>query len=445
MPSRPSGLTRRGLLGASSAAIVASTIGTPPHPANASGAKTMARVERTATRIVGFQSPEMDFQLMRSLGAANYGGGAPGEIFATRKAIDGDDPYAWPPAFGALGERVRKAGEEAERRGRKISARDHFLRASMYLRSAEYFADAFSPRARAYGMACRDAFIGAARNMADRVEPIEVPFEGRKLPGYFMMPAGGAPRGRTILILTGFDGTGEELYFEAARAGLERGFNVLVAEGPGQTGCMRFNPELVFRPDYERPIGAMIDYAFTRREVSAERFALYGISLGGYFALRAGEHDARIRALILNSPIVDLRAYMAGFLGPGGADNAPPVKLSEVDEIPDAEFPRAMKLGFKAACRRYGVDSFAAWFERLKTFNAVDGLADVKCPSLAMAGAGEGGETAAQFERFCTGVSGPVTRRMFTAEEGADMHCQMGNLPLSCAVLYDWLEERLAA
>jgi len=30
---------------------------------------------------------------------------------------------------------------------------------------------------------------------------------------------------------------------------------------------------------------------------------------------------------------------------------------------------------------------------------------------------------------------------MFTAEEGADMHCQMGNLALSNAVVYDWLAE----
>ncbi len=27
--------------------------------------------------------------------------------------------------------------------------------------------------------------------------------------------------------------------------------------------------------------------------------------------------------------------------------------------------------------------------------------------------------------------------------EGADMHCQVGNLPLSNAVIYDWLEEVL--
>jgi pimeloyl-ACP methyl ester carboxylesterase len=369
-----------------------------------------------------------------------------------------DDPYAWPPVFAALGDRVRQAGEEAVRRDYRITARDHLLRASMYYRSAEYFADPFGREGLQWGRASRETFIAATKLMAERVEPVEIPFEGLMLPGYFMTPpggaggtggaggaggtggAGGAADGRTLLVLTGFDGTGEELYFQAAKAGLERGFNVLVGEGPGQVGCLRAHPTLTFRPDYEKPIAAMIDYALTRREVAAERLAVYGISFGGYFVIRAGMHDPRIRALVVNSPIVDLKAYILGFADMDPA-NPPPIKLAEVDDIPDAEFPRAMKLSFKSACRRFGVDSFAGWLNRLADFAAGENLAAIKCPTLAMAGAGEGGETAAQFERYCRAVSGPVTRRLFTADEGADMHCQVGNLTLSNAVVYDWLSE----
>jgi pimeloyl-ACP methyl ester carboxylesterase len=401
----------------------------------------MSRVERTGTRIVGFQSPEMDFQLMRSLGAASFRGGEPGEIFAARGAIQDESPYAWPPAFSALAERVCKAAETAADHGHRVSARDHFLRASMYYRSAEYFADPFGRDGPRWGRASRETFINASKHMAENVEVVEIPFEGKALPGYFMTPAASAQNGRTVLILTGFDGTGEELYFQAARAGLERGFNVLVAEGPGQVGCLRFHPELTFRPDYEKPIGAMIDYALARREVAPERFAVYGISFGGYFVIRAGAHDPRIRALVVNSPIVDLHAYMIAFVGTELTQNPQPINLADVDAIPDAEFPPAMKLGFKSACHRFGVDSFAAWLRRLQDFTAGESLANIKCPTLAMAGEGEGAEPAAQLDRYCREVSGPVSRRMFTAEEGADMHCQVGNLSLSNAVVYDWLSE----
>jgi hypothetical protein len=43
--------------------------------------------------------------------------------------------------------------------------------------------------------------------------------------------------------------------------------------------------------------------------------------------------------------------------------------------------------------------------------------------------------------RYCREVKGAVTRRLFTAQEGADMHSHVGNLSLSNAVVYDWLTE----
>ena len=78
---------------------------------------------------------------------------------------------------------------------------------------------------------------------------------------------------------------------------------------------------------------------------------------------------------------------------------------------------------------------------RLKDFSAVSRLGEIRCPTLALVCAGEGAEAMAQFERYAAAVSGSVTKRIFSAEEGADMHCQMGNLPLSNAAVYDWLDE----
>jgi hypothetical protein len=46
-----------------------------------------------------------------------------------------------------------------------VSARDHFQRASMYYRAAEYYADPVSAAARAHGLASRDAFMEAATLM----------------------------------------------------------------------------------------------------------------------------------------------------------------------------------------------------------------------------------------------------------------------------------------
>ena len=69
----------------------------------------------------------------------------------------------------------------------------------------------------------------------------------------------------------------------------------------------------------------------------------------------------------------------------------------------------------------------------------------ITCPALALVGTGEGGEPIRQFHAFGQRCSGPVTSRMFTAAEGADTHCQLGNLSLSNAVTLDWLENAFSS
>jgi len=436
-------LTRRdALLSTALVAVLAhtGTAGAAPRstmsdPANQDG------VTRSATRVRGFTDPEMDFQLLRSLGVANYMGAAVGEILATVRDIKDGDPRTWPPAFAALGEQTRSVARSVLQK-HPVSARDHFQRASMYYRAAEYYDDPVTDTSRAHGLASRDAFLEAAKLMPWKSEVLQIPFEHVWLPGYFMQPASTEARPRkTVVVLTGFDGTGEELYFQTGQAALERGWNVLIAEGPGQAGFLRFHPDVAFRPDYEVPVGAMVDYVLSRGEVDPQRLALYGISFGGYFAPRAAANDNRIKALVANSPIPDLRAYMVGFVGPDMAANPPPLRLEEIDRIPDQQMPPGLKLSLKASFRRFGVDTIAAWLERLRDFRIGDALREIRCPSLALVGEGEGSVAMDLFESFSRGVSGPVTQRIFTAAEGADSHCQLGNLPLSNAVIYDWLDE----
>lgn len=405
-------------------------------------------VERGLTPVAGFENPELDFQLLRSLGVDVYGGGAAGELLYARTQI-GEDPYAWPPAFDGIARSAQDAAEEAAAAGRVATARQHHLRSSSYWRASEYFSDPFGDERTARGLASREAFQRAIPNLPHRVETVRIPFEDVELPGYFMTPAADA-NGVTLVVISGFDGTNEELWFETALEGLDRGHTVLAAAGPGQVDAMRDYPDLIFRPDYEKPIGAMLDFALAQPDVDPERLAFYGISLGGHFAIRGAEHDDRIKALIVNSPIPNLFAYMMGFVGGGGddsgggdSDGPPDVTLGEIDHIPDEFMPRTQKLSLKSAFKRYGVDSLSGWITVLQEFDSTDGLANIACPSLAMVGEGEGGVSRQQSQLFVDNVSGPVTERVFLQSEGAEMHCQFGNLQLSNAVIYDWLTDTL--
>src|SRR5262249_46269828 len=133
---------------------------------------------------------------------------------------------------------------------------------------------------------------------------VRIPYEGTTLPGYFYrVDESGVPR-PTLLSLGGFDSTGEELYFFAAGAALQRGYNVLTFEGPGQGEPLRVQG-LRARPDYEVPVRAAVDYLLTRPEVDPERIALMGSSLGGYYAPRAAAFEPRVKALISHGVFFD--------------------------------------------------------------------------------------------------------------------------------------------
>jgi pimeloyl-ACP methyl ester carboxylesterase len=411
------------------------------------------QLTRSRTRVAGFEDRELDFQLLRQLGVANYGGASVGETLAAAAHIRAQGAGSWTSVFAALGERQRDDAERRARAGHNVSASGLLLTACNSFRAAEYFAAIGSARHRELGQASQQAFTRSLDLSEVAYERIEVELDSLHLPGYWFGTAGRESRGpierdsSPILVATsGFDGTLEETYLQVGRAATERGWQLVLIAGPGQADTARSHPDAAFVPDTERWISPWLDVALRRPQVDPDRLALLGISFGGYFVLRAAAADARVAAVVANSPIVDLRAYMTSFVGmdPEQAiSEEEDFGLEDIDEIPDREMPPPIKEMSRSLIRRFGQPTFLATFAYLRQFK-VDPAA-VSCASLAMVGEGEGAEPIAQFERFAAEASGAVTRRMFTSQEGADGHCQLGNLPLSNAVLFDWLDETLAA
>jgi len=82
---------------------------------------------RSSMRLKGFSDPEMDFQLMRSIGADWYGGGILGEILVAASEITDGDPSNWPKSFAQLVMQVEKDGRERLAKGHLVSARDALI------------------------------------------------------------------------------------------------------------------------------------------------------------------------------------------------------------------------------------------------------------------------------------------------------------------------------
>lgn len=410
-------------------------------------------VARGRMRVLGYAEPEAEFQLLRALGVANYGGASVGELLVAADTVRADitaqpsesrDTAAcWVQAHGRLAQRVEAQARAAIEKGHLISARDHFFRASMYYRSAEYFCDPYTPDHQKWGLSSRECFIEGARQLGTPFDVLRIPFEIADIPAYFFQPAGadGSPR-KTVIVHTGFDGSSEELYFQCGRAALERGYNVLAIDGPGQTGMTRLHPELKFRPDWEAPLKVVVDWLATQPCVDMDRLGLYGISLGGYFALRAACFEPRIRALALNSPILDLKAYQLGFFPREVVDDPPEVRREWLPEIPRSDLPDHLRVLLKLAFFRFGVESVHEWLQFLDAFQTGQFIGQLKIPCLSMVGEAEGAEPLHQARTFCEGAGGTVSEYVFIYDEGADGHCQLANLPLSSAVLYDWMDEQ---
>jgi len=406
----------------------------------------MPETERSKTRVKGFSDPEMDFQLIRQLGSSSYGGASVGECLSTAARIDDGDPSSWVTEFIKLAEHQENDALKRAAAGHFISARDQFLKACNSYRAAEYYTNSFEPKHRDLGLKSRDCFGEAMKYAGHTFESTLLSYQGMQLPVYFMAPEREVKKRKTLLIVSGYDGTLEEEFLMRGRPALERGYNVVHFAGPGQMDTLRFNPDAHFEPDFENSTKVIVDFCADHPGVDLERLALLGISFGGYFAVRAAAFEKRIKALIANSPILNLHDYMTGFAGydPAEAPEEENFRLEDIPDIPEKFMSKQDKYMSANLIKRFGQPTFNDTFKYLREFAVEEAVSNIQCPCLAMAGTGEGKEPEKQFKSFCEKVSGPVDSHLFTELEGADTHCQVGNVSFAAAVCMDWLDERFA-
>lgn len=405
----------------------------------------MSDIKRSATRVKGFENEEMDFQLIRQLGSSAFCGASVGECLSIAARIKDGNPASWVEEFTKLAEWEQSDAHKRALKGHTVSARDQFLKACNSFRAAEYYTSCRDPRHGELGQKARYCFSEAMNYVWHTFEGAAIPYKNIDLPLYIMTPNPEPQKRKTLLIVSGFDGTLEEEYTMRGLAALERGYNVVHYAGPGQMDLFRSYSNTHFEPDFENVTSAVIDFIAKRLEVDPDKTALMGISFGGYFATRSAAHEPRIKALIANSPIINLHDYLCAFIGYDPADipEDQNFTLDDLPEIPDDVFPPEDKSRTENLIVRFGQPSFRETFIYLRDFVVGDAVSNIKCPSLALVGSGEGGEPEKQFNEFTEKVSGPVAKYRFTEFEGADTHCQVGNPSYAAAVALDWLDDIL--
>ena len=133
----------------------------------------------------------------------------------------------------------------------RVSARNAYLRAAVYAASSLFVdgtegADAQLSELFAAHRKCFDLHGGLLDPPAI---PISVPYEDSDLPGYLFLPAADGVARPTLILNNGSDGAHTFLWPGLGQPGLDRGYNTVIFDGPGQQS-MLFQRGIPFRPDW---------------------------------------------------------------------------------------------------------------------------------------------------------------------------------------------------
>jgi pimeloyl-ACP methyl ester carboxylesterase len=323
------------------------------------------------------------------------------------------------PVFDALSARAALAGRPWQAAG--------------YLRLAEFFTPGRSPdkvpRYRRYRDLFDEVLLGTG------IVRHEVPYAGATLPAYRHASRHDSSTG-TVLVHGGFDSLIEE-FFAVWQRIAAAGFDVVAFDGPGQGGARRLGG-LTFDHDWERPVGAVLEH------FALDSAALVGISMGGYWALRAAGHEPRIDRVVSWPPVYDWLHRIPAAVRP--VTRAMLARRGFMRWSIRTRARMVPTLRFVVDQALYNLDSndpidVMDWFLAMNAAHLASER--VTQDVLVMHGEHDAFQPPvlahAQVAALTSARS--VTVRTFTAAEHADRHCQMGNLDLACQVLTRWLTQ----
>jgi pimeloyl-ACP methyl ester carboxylesterase len=263
---------------------------------------------------------------------------------------------------------------------------------------------------------------------------IQVPYGESTLPAITVEPSGQV-RG-TIVLHGGYDSFIEEFYSQM-RYFQTSGFKVIGFEGPGQ-GAARRKSGLPLDFHWEEPVRSVLDH------LGLEDVTLIGLSMGGYFALRAAAFEPRISRVIASGHAFDYRkvapapatALMIFFrnhlreltnrlsrwkISKGGMEAW---NISHLMYVLDVDEPMA------------GLDfAFQMNEENLHA-------GQVKQDVLIMAARNDHFIPFRLHKMQLARLTGArsVTDRVFTRQDHAQNHCQIGNIGLALEVMRQWID-----
>lgn len=285
----------------------------------------------------------------------------------------------WCDAWVVRGDVHRGLGDEALAAGHGLSAGQHLTTAAVCYHFGKFlFVHDLETMRRAHDLAI-DCRMRALPLLDPPGERVEIPYEGGSMFGILRKPKTGGPA-PVVVMAMGLDSTKEEMHSNES-VFLDRGMATLAFDGPGQ-GEAEY--DLPICPEYEGPVTAVLDYLETRDDVDPSRVAIWGVSLGGYYAPRAAAFEKRLKACVT----------LTG-----------PFDFTEAFE----KAPGLTQAAFTARCHAKSRDEALAVAARMRL---ADVAGQITCPIYIVGGALDRVIPPDHPERLAAAVSGPVTLNM---------------------------------
>lgn len=389
-----------------------------------------------------FADQTYNFQTLRALDDVSDIGGDTGETLQTVAGLKSGDAQGWYDAWQATGDRVVAL---AKRTNDQIGRGRALLRAHTYYRTAEFFLLPHDPKRPAIWKKNVDAFYQGLDVLGIKYERLVVPYGKYHLNANYYPGPEGAERRPLLVFFGGYDETMEEAYLSLGVAAHQRGYSVLIYEGPGQGSVIR-EQGLVFTPEWEKPNSAVLD-AFLMAHPRPGKIVLIGASLGGYLAPRAAAFDKRIDGVVSYDEFFDGGAIssrhvpkFAFWLKEHGYNGALGF-LSRLTSDPGKVW--AQENGMWV----FGVNDPLAVVDAFKAYTLAPVASRIDIDVLILAGEDDHFVPLDQVEEYKKSLvhARSVTSIVFDRASGGSEHCQLGAPSLWHAALFDWLSSKFGA
>ena len=237
------------------------------------------------------------YEFLRSLALTRNYGSDISECLQILPNIKPGDFEDWYREWHNLALRVLSTIDESKLSSYSpVTLKDVYFRASHYFFMSDFFlhGNPSDPRS--------DEAFGLWRKYFDKANAL-LPIPGQHVTlrtghGFevpvliYRAPQASASNPRpTLIIGGGFDSNMEELLHVSGFPALERGYNVILYEGPGQPTLIH-KQHVGFIHDWEKAVTPIVDYIFERQKdelafIDTTKIGLFGYSLGGYLSARA--------------------------------------------------------------------------------------------------------------------------------------------------------------